>query len=412
MRHTRSVVNGEEPSAFDAVPLRRATPHESDRAGSAASAGPATNAPQDDPARSAGSGDEPASSTPAGDQPTRDEPGSHAPGSDPAAGGGPAAAPGQHWRTLIGRGAQALRRVPPPHRAAAAAVHGTAEWARRPHGRLALMGLFIAALLALTGAAGAYLVPAGRPVDTPRPAAQNSAAPQDTGAVPSTTASAPTTVPSAGPEVTASSVPFPSSSPGNPVGAAGARPATALNGWAQHMASLVDVPLVALEAYGYAELVVAQTTSGCHLSWTTLAAIGKVESNHGSFKGSTLYPDGQALPSIIGPPLDGKDGRQPIADTDFGQLDNDTRWDHAVGPMQFIPSTWRSQAVDADNDGIRNPHDIDDAALAAANYLCSNGRNLATPQGWWDAIAAYNVPRSYGELVFQAANDYGTQSLG
>lgn len=421
MRHTRPVVNGEEPSAFDAVPLRRATPDGPDQAGGGESAGLPAAAPRDEPGDSAAGADGSAAApagadAPAGEGPAAAPAGGDGPAGDgpdaPPGGEGPAAAPVRHRRTLVGRGAQALRRLPPPHRVAATAGRRTAGWARQPHGRLALMGLFIAALLALTGAAGAYLVPEGTPVDNARPAAQDSAAPQAAGAVPSTTPSGPTTVPSAGPEVTVSSVPIPSSTPGNPVGVAGTRPADALNGWAQHMASLVDVPLVALQAYGYAELVLAQTTSGCHLSWTTLAAIGKVESNHGSFAGSTLHPDGQALPSIVGPPLDGKGGRQPIADTDQGQLDKDTRWDHAVGPMQFIPSTWRSQAVDADNDGIRNPDDIDDAALAAANYLCSNGRDLATPAGWRDAVAAYNVPASYRELVFNAANEYGTQSQG
>jgi membrane-bound lytic murein transglycosylase B len=66
--------------------------------------------------------------------------------------------------------------------------------------------------------------------------------------------------------------------------------------------------------------------------------------------------------------------------------------------------------VDADNDGIRNPNDIDDAALAAANYLCANGRDLTTPAGWTDAVAAYNIPDSYRQQVFAAANTYGSKS--
>jgi membrane-bound lytic murein transglycosylase B len=453
------VVNGEEPSAFDAVPLRRATPDGPDQAGGGEPPGPAAVAPSDEPASSesasaapvhdepvssasagdkpaqagdkpAQAGDEPASSGPAGaeaagdeaagDKPTRDEAASDKPAHDEAAGdqpagggptgGGPAATPVRHPRTLVGRGAQALRRLPPPHRIAGSAARRTARWARRPNGRLALIGLFIAVLLALTGAAGAYLVPASAPVDSARPAAQDSNAPGGAGDSPSMAASAPTTVPSAGAELTPPAVPVPSSSAGAPIGVAGARPADALSGWAQHMAGRIDVPPVALQAYGYAEFVVGETTPGCKLRWTTLAAIGKVESNHGSSNNATLYPDGQALPAIVGPALDGKGGRQPVADTDGGQLDNDIKWDHAVGPMQFIPSTWRTQAVDADNDGVRNPNDIDDAALAAANYLCSNGRDLATPGGWWDAIAAYNIPRSYGEAVFAAANNYGTRS--
>jgi transglycosylase-like protein with SLT domain len=294
----------------------------------------------------------------------------------------------------------------------ATGVRNMAAWSRRPHGRLAAGGLLIAALVALTGAAGAYLVPKTVAVDSEQLTAQDPLAEQGGDDSPSAVAAAPTSVPSAGPVLTPSSVPGISSSPGAPIGVAGIRPADALSGWAQPMATRVDIPLVALQAYGYAELVLAQTIPGCQLSWTTLAAIGKVESNHGSSNGATLYPDGQALPSIVGAPLDGKDDRAKIDDTDGGALDNDKQWDRAVGPMQFIPSTWRTQAVDADNDTVRNPNDVDDAALAAANYLCSGGRDLGTATGWWDAIAAYNLPRSYGEAVFSMANAYGTRSRG
>jgi hypothetical protein len=297
---------------------------------------------------------------------------------------------------------------------ASAAARNAAAWARRPNGRLAMSGLFIVALLGLTAAAGAYLVPATGPADTPTPAGQEGPLAEQGGAGgPSGNGSIPSTVPSAGVAVTPSVDPSASSSPGSsagPAGATGGRPADALAGWAQQMASRMDIPQVALQAYGYAELVLADSTPTCHLSWTTLAGIGKVESNHGSRNGAILYPDGQALPAIVGAALDGKDGRAKIADTDAGALDNDRAWDHAVGPMQFIPSTWRTQAVDADNDNIRNPNDIDDAALAAANYLCSNGRDLTTPVGWRDAVAAYNIPDSYRQQVFDAANTYGTES--
>ena len=41
--------------------------------------------------------------------------------------------------------------------------------------------------------------------------------------------------------------------------------------------------------------------------------------------------------------------------------------------MQFIPSTWRTWQTDGDGDGVADPNDIDDAALAAAGYLCQSG---------------------------------------
>ena len=49
---------------------------------------------------------------------------------------------------------------------------------------------------------------------------------------------------------------------------------------------------------------------------------------------------GVARPGIYGIALNGKNNTQRISDTDAGQYDDDTRFDRAVGPMQFIPSTW------------------------------------------------------------------------
>ena len=60
-------------------------------------------------------------------------------------------------------------------------------------------------------------------------------------------------------------------------------------------------------------------------------------------------------PASSGPRLDGRRGVQEVSDTDAGLLDGDERFDRAVGPMQFIPSTWSVVGVDADNDGQRNP---------------------------------------------------------
>jgi membrane-bound lytic murein transglycosylase B len=165
-----------------------------------------------------------------------------------------------------------------------------------------------------------------------------------------------------------------------------------------------------VQAYGYAELVAARTAPNCHLSWTTIAAIGKVESSHGSANGAVLGADGSVQPPILGLPLDGKGGRQLIQDTDRGAVDGDATYDRAVGPMQFIPATWREMAVDADNSGTADPNDIDDAALAAALYLCVGGRDLSRADAWWDAILSYNAVRPYAQKVFDAANEYGRRS--
>ncbi|MEU1398092.1 lytic transglycosylase domain-containing protein [Micromonospora zamorensis] len=328
----------------------------------------------------------------------------------------PASAPARRRRVPF---AHAVRLE--PRRAAASAAHATRAWARRPSGRLTLPGVFLLALVAATAAAGALLVPAT--IRAPRPvAADSSATPAVPPAAPSgfPTGPLPTGPLPTGPVPTG---PLPSGGlpggglPGSglPTGSAigpvvGGRPSDALAGWAQQVGAKVGVPATAMQAYGYAELVLAQTNRSCALSWTTLAAIGKVESGHGSANGARLGPDGKALPMIIGQPLDGKDGRMRIIDTDRGALDGDPNLDKAIGPMQFIPTTWQEIGADADNDGRKDPHDLDDAALAAGNYLCKGGRNLSIPGDWWNAILSYNDVRRYAQAVFDTANQYGRAS--
>ncbi|WP_326549573.1 lytic transglycosylase domain-containing protein [Micromonospora sp. NBC_01813] len=285
----------------------------------------------------------------------------------------------------VGRGARRLGRA-------------VGAWGRRPTGRLVVPGLLLLALIAGSGTAGAVLVPAT--AGTPAPTATSTI---ETTAVPELP-------PAADPELFDPDLPSlgEQDDPLTPAGPA--RPASALSPWAAQTASRVSIPVVALEAYGYAELVLANTTPGCNLSWTTLAAIGMIESTHGTANGSRLDSDGRANPPIIGLPLDGAGGRQRIADTDDGRLDNDPVLDRAVGPMQFIPTTWAEFGVDADNDGATDPQDIDDAALAAANYLCRNGRNLSNPSDWWSAILSYNNVQPYAQAVFDTANEYGVRS--
>ncbi|MGH9250938.1 MAG: lytic transglycosylase domain-containing protein [Acidimicrobiales bacterium] len=121
------------------------------------------------------------------------------------------------------------------------------------------------------------------------------------------------------------------------------------------------IPVVAQRAYQKAASAPA-TDESCGLRWTLLAAIGRVESNHGRFGGAQLREDGYGTKPIRGIPLDGRPNVALIRDTDGGALDGDTTYDRAVGPMQFIPSTWRSVGVDANADGRRDPNNIYDAA--------------------------------------------------
>ena len=171
-------------------------------------------------------------------------------------------------------------------------------------------------------------------------------------------------------------------------------------------ASTSGIPAAALAAYQRAETVINSADSGCHLSWQLIAAIGRVESDHGRTSGNTLDAQGVARPGILGPPLNGADGTSRIDDTDAGQYDSDSTWDRAVGPMQFIPSTWSVVGVDADGDGQRNPQDVDDAALATAVYLCSGGDDLATTAGQRAAVLRYNHSQRYVDLVLSIMAAY------
>ncbi len=142
-------------------------------------------------------------------------------------------------------------------------------------------------------------------------------------------------------------------------------------------ASTSGIPAAALAAYQRAETVINAADPSCKLSWQLIAAIGRVESDHGRVNGNSLSDAGVAQPGIYGIALDGTRNTQAIRDTDAGQYDADATWDRAVGPMQFIPATWSVVGVDGDNDGKRNPQDVDDAALVQRRLpLLRQGRPL------------------------------------
>ena len=165
------------------------------------------------------------------------------------------------------------------------------------------------------------------------------------------------------------------------------------------------IPATALDAYQRAASRADLLYPGCGISWPLLAAIGRVESDHGRFAGSQLYADGESAPPIIGIALNGV-GTARIMDTDQGRLDGDRVFDHAVGPMQFIPGTWRIYGVDGNADGRADPFNIYDAAAAAADYLCIAGGNLTTIGGQTAAVLAYNESATYLSSVLELAAAY------
>ncbi|MFJ3288050.1 lytic murein transglycosylase [Streptomyces sp. NPDC086669] len=156
------------------------------------------------------------------------------------------------------------------------------------------------------------------------------------------------------------------------------------------------IPATVLDAYKKAAASLRASKPGCNLPWELLAAIGKVES--GQARGGRVDANGTTLSKILGPQLNGV-GFANISDTDDGAYDGDSRYDRAVGPMQFIPSTWAWAGRDGNGDGRKDPNNVYDAALAAGHYLCRFGWNLAEPGDLDRAILSYNNSQDYLQLV-------------
>lgn len=165
------------------------------------------------------------------------------------------------------------------------------------------------------------------------------------------------------------------------------------------------IPGRVLAAYRSAVKDLAAESPGCGIRMPLLAAIGRVESGHA--RGGALDGAGRTRTPVLGPRLDGGPGVAAIHDSDGGAWDGDRTWDRAVGPAQFIPSTWRRWGSDGNGDGARDPHQIDDAWLAAGRYLCAAGGDLTRGAGIRRAVLAYNHSDSYLELVLSWMRVYG-----
>ncbi|MFJ7294919.1 lytic transglycosylase domain-containing protein [Streptomyces collinus] len=158
------------------------------------------------------------------------------------------------------------------------------------------------------------------------------------------------------------------------------------------------IPATVLDAYKKAETTLREAKPGCNLPWQLLAAIGRVES--GQARGGQVTADGTTIKPILGPQLDGN-GFALIKDTDDGAYDGNSAYDSAVGPMQFIPSTWAWAGRDGNGDGKKDPNNIYDAALAAGHYLCRNNWDLSQQDDLDRAILSYNQSREYLNLVMR-----------
>jgi hypothetical protein len=134
----------------------------------------------------------------------------------------------------------------------------------------------------------------------------------------------------------------------------------------------VDTTVPAGRPTSYLRLFKASAAAYCPgLSWTVLAAIGQIESGDGQNTG----------PSTAG----------------------------ALGPMQFLPSTWQTWGIDGFGDtgppDIMNPFD---AVPSAARMLCADGATNGG-QGLRQAIFDYNHAGWYVDEVLTLAAEYAAE---
>lgn len=135
--------------------------------------------------------------------------------------------------------------------------------------------------------------------------------------------------------------------------------------WPTSSTARADVPADLLVTYQQQ----AQNCPG--LPWPVVAAIGKAETDH----------------------------NRATATSSAG----------AVGPMQFLPTTWEQFQADGDGDGDADIEDEEDSIAGAVRYLCANGgEDPATLQ---QAILAYNDSQEYLDQVLETARSYTTGTI-
>jgi hypothetical protein len=167
------------------------------------------------------------------------------------------------------------------------------------------------------------------------------------------------------------------------------------------------IPPLVFDAYVQAAAHTRLYAPRCRgMRWPVLAGVGQVESHHAA--GHPLGANGDVeFPPILGPRLDGTAGTALVADTDAGRYDRDPVYDRAVGPMQFIPSSWARFGRDGNGDGLANPNNVFDAAAGAVAHLCGPGPvDLADRTQLSRAILTYNRSNHYLADVLHWVDTY------
>ena len=174
----------------------------------------------------------------------------------------------------------------------------------------------------------------------------------------------------------------------------GGAPATAAGG-------ALGIPPVVFSAYLAAEANAPSIGADCEVDWPVIAGIWKVESQHATTGRRSVDSDGQVTPPLYGIVLDGATpGTRIVPDTDQGVLDGDPVWDRAVGPAQFLPGSWESYGRDGNGNGIADPQNVYDAALATVAYLCLRSPgDYMQPDDLTRALYGYNNSTEYVDTV-------------
>ena len=252
---------------------------------------------------------------------------------------------------------------------------------------------------AVTASAIAVLATVGLSMDTSPPEAPDIVPLAESS--PGTSTSVPNTAVAEGTEPSPAEE-FADAASADDPGAAHIEPATIPDG-------PLGIPGIALDAYHRATDRLNAEQPGCEMDWTVLAGIGQVESNQGRGK---FDVHGNTIGRILGPRLDGSlPGTAVITDTDGGRFDGDSEFDRAVGPVQFIPSTWKLLGRDGNADGVADPNNIYDGALSAATLLCDQGGSMADPAARTRAILAYNNSLAYVANVNAWAHGYAVNAF-
>jgi hypothetical protein len=179
-----------------------------------------------------------------------------------------------------------------------------------------------------------------------------------------------------------------------------------------HVPSSLEIPGVVYDAYVNAAKEMGRYDPSCHLSWQDVAALGRIESDHARYANTSIAANGDTYPSILGPPLNGTGGNGSYRVPPGITWDGPGPWERAVGPMQFLPTTWLSilslmpplpSGVPAD------PNNVYAATLAAGTYLCLSAgpAGMGSRSGIMAAYYSYNHSASYVAEALANALAYG-----